>query len=182
MKYGNRIIQIVTLLILIACLAPAVQAAEPAAEPAAIRGTMNSAFTWSQLGTAVVYGPSAEDPEWNSWKVYVQPDGWACENYEMTVTDPGTGASKTLQFTIAPASEYSQGQTGAQYSETAAIRGTMNSAFYEGETVYADGITDLPVGTELNVYIKSLESTFTWSQQGKAEVSNPSAENPEWNS
>jgi len=180
MKYGNRIIQIVTLLILIACLAPAVQAAEPAAEPAAIRGTMNSAFTWSQLGTAVVYGPSAEDPEWNSWKVYVQPDGWACENYEMTVTDPGTGASKTLQFTIVAAST-SLTPTPTE-TEPAVIRGMMDSVFYEGETVYANGITNLPVGTELNVYIKSLESTFTWSQQGKAEVSNPSAENPEWNS
>lgn len=144
--------------------------------------TGDSDFSYKVTGDYVVYEEGSGG--WNGWKMYVDTSGWNPGNYELKVYDPLSGAEKSDTFKLVEPETSSQGQQGSGGSsgtEDAAIRMALENIYYEGETVYATGITTFPVGTFFDAYVKSQDSDFEYTSEEGAFVYQESGETSGWN-
>ena len=147
-----------------------------------VKGT-DSDFIYKVTKEYTVYEKGTDG--WNKWKIYADTTGWNESIYELTVYEPVSGAEKsnTFKLTDSQTSSLKQQKTESSSSgtEERAIRMALKNTFYDGETVYVTGITNFPVGTYFDAYVKSSDSDFTYTQKEGGFVYQSSAETSGWN-
>lgn len=142
--------------------------------------TGDSGFSYEITGEYAVYGEGSDG--WNKWKMYVDTSGWGPGLYVFTVYEPVTGAEKSNTFRIIEPETSSSGDQGPySYTGERAIRMALENSYYEGETVYATGITTFPVGTYFDAYVKSQDSDFEYTLSDGGFVYQDSGTTPGWN-
>jgi len=143
--------------------------------------TGDSGFIYKVTKEYVVYEEGSDG--WNKWKMYVDTSNWNPGDYVLTVYEPVSGVEKSDTFKLVdPETSSGEQGSGSSYgSEDAAIRMALENTYYEGETIYATGITTFPVGTYFDAYVKSQDSDFDYTSDEGAFVYQESGITSGWN-